>query len=90
MATLEAKTELFWNAVQAKTLDMLKSTPTNPHKDALLDKFKQGDCSLAECQELEGILETELVSKRLNNGKRLAYFLILGRLRMTVYELRTY
>jgi len=88
IATLETKVDLFWNAIEGRVIGMLKS-PTHLEKDVLLDQLLHREIKLDGAQRLRTILTEELKNKkRIDNGKRLAYALALGRLEQVIYDLR--
>lgn len=86
LTSLETKMELFWTAIQSRTIDILKSS-SNPRKDALLDKLQDGCCTNNECHELFDILTAELEEKELDDGKRLAYCMVLGLINQRLFDL---
>lgn len=88
MATLETKINLFWSIVEREIPRLLKD-PTGLTKDGLLDKFAEhhsNGMTLQEMEELTGILECELKEKKMTNTRRIAYALIVGRLKQLIYE----
>lgn len=86
LTSVETKMELFWTAIQSKTIDMLKS-PTNLVKDGLLDKLRNGDCTRDDCHTLYDMLIAEMKAKKPSDGKMLAYCIVLGRINQRLFDL---
>jgi hypothetical protein len=83
--SLEVKTELFWKCVEGGVVNMLKSYPTNIHKDVLLDKMIHNELTLDDAQQLRTILTEEM--KVDDKGHALAHILALGRLEQIIFDL---
>ena len=86
LAKVETKVDLFWSAIEGRVTEILKS-PTHLEKDELLDKLVSKEINLQGAQRLRTILNEELKNrKRIDNGKRLAYALMLGRLEQVIFD----
>lgn len=86
LVRVETKVDLFWTAIEGKVVEMLKS-PAHLEKDELLDQLAHKEILLPGAQRLRTILSEELNNrKRIDNGKRLAYALMIGRLEQVIYE----
>jgi hypothetical protein len=86
LVRVETRVELFWNAIEGRVIEMLKS-PTHLEKDELLDQLLHKEIRLPGAQRLRTILLEELNNrKRIDNGKKLAYALMIGRLEQVIYE----
>ncbi len=85
LSSQETKMELFWGAMQAKTIEMLHS-PTNHIKDALLEKLQAGTYSRDDACDLKTLLQDEMTGKAVTGGVALAYCLMIGRLEQICFD----
>ena len=86
LARLETKVDLWWRTVEREVAPMLKQ-PSHQRKDDLLDKMAAPDTlTLSEAKELESLLAGEFHDSSRDN-LRLAYILVLGRLRGRIAEM---
>jgi len=79
------KTDLFWQIIEGKVVDVLKSFPTYLEKDILLDKLSDKSLTLSEAERLRTTLDGEM---KLTKDNQFAYILILARLEQLIYDLR--
>jgi hypothetical protein len=86
LIALETKVDLFWTAIESRVIEMLKS-PNHLEKDELLDKLLHKEITLQEAQTLRTILNEELTHREeMDNGMRLAYALMIGRLEQIIFQ----
>jgi hypothetical protein len=79
------KTDLFWQIIEGKVVNVLKSFPTDLGKDILLDKLIEKSLTLPEAEKLRTTLDGEM---QLTKDNLFAYVLILARLEQLIYDLR--
>jgi hypothetical protein len=79
------KTDLFWQIIEGKVVNVLKSFPTDLGKDILLDKLIEKSLTLPEAEKLRTTLDGEM---QLTKDNLFAYVLVLARLEQLIYDLR--
>lgn len=81
VAKMEVKMDLFWKTVEQYTITMLKH-PNTTRFDDLLDKLQEKTITLAEMDELKGLLECEFqkVSKKKTDGRGLVIAITIARI----------
>ncbi len=83
LTALETKMDLFWNVVQQRMVDIIKS-PHTIELDCLLEDLVNGGLNLNKTIRLEQLL---LDSSEVPKEKQLAVALLLGRVRQLRYDL---
>ncbi len=91
LTRLETKTELFWKCIEENMVKLLKSYPTNPRKDILLDKMLHNELNLESAQELRTVLkgEMDIELAESNNSNALTYVLVISRLEQIIFDKNT-
>lgn len=79
---LEVKMELFWDAVSSQVISMLKH-PGAKRRDILLDKLGAKSITLAEMEELKGMLICDVKPK---TTEALAAALVLAQINVKLYD----
>jgi hypothetical protein len=81
---LETKMELWWTAVQATAIKMLKH-PTARRRDELLDKLDSKQITMAEMEKLKDLLRCDVTSKKKDS---IYAAMVVARLDMLLYDMK--